>query len=109
MTAPERDTLSPRERAVDVGLAGRGNVGGDDIAFYVEAGAGRPALRGAGMNRDRRAALCASPECSDHPRSWFPQISILRSRGRVPNSTGMPVINSCELERLRMRLWHYPA
>jgi hypothetical protein len=33
-------------------------AGGDDIAFYVEAGAGRsPALRGAGMNRDRRAAL----------------------------------------------------
>jgi hypothetical protein len=32
-TAPERDTLSPRERAVGAGLAGRGNVGGDDIAF----------------------------------------------------------------------------
>jgi hypothetical protein len=60
MTAPERNTLSPRERAVDAGLAGRGNAGGNDIAFYVEAGAGRsPALRGAGMNRDRRTALCA--------------------------------------------------
>ena len=41
MTAPERDTLSPRERAVDTGLAGRGNAGGDDIAFYVEAGVSR--------------------------------------------------------------------
>jgi len=35
MTAPEPDTLSPRERAVNVGVAGHGNVGGDNIAFYV--------------------------------------------------------------------------
>jgi hypothetical protein len=36
-------SFSPRERAVDAGLAGRGHVDGDDIAFYVEAGEG---LRG---------------------------------------------------------------
>ena len=65
-------TLSPRGRAVDAGLAGRGNVDGGGIAFYVEADAGRSrALRGVGMNRDRRTALCASPAVLPIPQPGF--------------------------------------